>query len=328
MTYQHAARAHTNIALIKYWGKADDDLIIPLTSSLSLTLDALYTDTQVTFSKNLHTDSFYLDDKRQTGDALTKVVKILNLVREQAKLDLSAEVISYNHVPTAAGLASSASGIAALAAASSRAAGLQLSDKDLSRLARRGSGSASRSIYGGLVEWQAGSDDATSYAFPVDKADWGLGMFIIINNRHAKKISSRLGMKRTVDTSVFLNAWVASNQADLLEMKAAISAHDFKRLGELTESSAYKMHATTMGATPPFTYLEANSLKALALVTDIRMQGIPAYATMDAGPNVKVLIQPENKEKVADILIKAFGREQIIYSAVGPGIQDIPLLKE
>ena len=88
------------------------------------------------------------------------------------------------------------------------------------------------------------------------------------------------------------------------------------------------MHATTMGATPPFTYLEANSLKALALVTDIRMQGIPAYATMDAGPNVKVLIQPENKEKVADILIKAFGREQIIYSAVGPGIQDIPLLKE
>lgn len=323
MTSRHAVRAHTNIALVKYWGKENDELIIPLTGSISMTLDALYTETQVTFNENFTEDVFYLDDEKQSGKSLDKVIGIIDLVREQAGIACKAEVISYNHVPTAAGLASSASGIAALAAATSRAAGLDLSDIELSRLARRGSGSASRSIYGGLVEWEKGHDDKTSFAKQIDPADWGLGMFVIVNNRSKKKMSSRQGMKQTVDTSAYINAWIETTTQDIMDMKDAINARDFVAMGEITERSAYKMHATTMGAEPPFTYLEPASLEGLTFVRKLREKGLLAYATMDAGPNVKILVQSKDRQAIEDALIEAFGRDKIIYSEVGSGIQDI-----
>ena len=152
-------RAYTNIAFIKYWGKKNEEFILPQNNSLSLTLDAFYTETKVTFDKNLDNDILILDGEEEGPNALKKAQVILDLVREMAGIKTRARIDSKNFVPTAAGLASSASGLAALAGAASLAAGLDLSETELSRLARRGSGSASRSIYGGFAEWLQGTSD-------------------------------------------------------------------------------------------------------------------------------------------------------------------------
>lgn len=316
-------RAHTNIALIKYWGKKDDSLILPLNSSLSLTLKDLYAETSVQFSPDFTADEFYLDEELQDLPALKKVQVILDLVRQQAGIEDQAKVVSRNFVPTAAGLASSASGMAALAGAASKAAGLDLSHKDLSRLARRGSGSACRSIYGGLVQWQKGSSDEDSYAIPIDPADWGLGMYFILIDTRKKKVSSRAGMKRTVESSPYIDQWAKTTDEDVEKMKAAIQERDFDRMGVLMERSAFKMHATTMGAIEPFTYLAPESLAAIQWVQSLREEGLACYFTMDAGPNVKVLIKEEQKDQIGQRLKDRFGQDKILYSAVGPGLQDI-----
>lgn len=323
MFKKRKVRAHTNIALIKYWGKADEEYIIPLNSSLSLTLNDLYAETSVLFDDDLDQDIFYLDGEKQAGSSLEKVQHILNLVREQAGIEAKAHVDSQNFVPTAAGLASSASGMAALAASASLAAGLDLDKKDLSRLARRGSGSASRSIYGGLVQWQKGSNDADSYAVPIDPADWGLGMYFILINKEQKKVSSRSGMKHTVETSPYIKEWAKAADEDVEKMKEAIAQRDFTQMGLLMERSAAKMHATTLGAAEPFTYLLAESLHAIQFVQDLREKGFDCYFTMDAGPNVKVLIKEEQKDVIGQLLQEEFGSDKILYSGVGPDIQDI-----
>ena len=189
------AKAHTNIALVKYWGKKDQDLIIPQTDSLSMTLNEFYTTTRVVFDPKLSADQIMVNDQPITGKGAERITNFLDLVRQMSDRQDFALVDSHNHVPTAAGLASSASAFAALAGAASKAAGLNLSRRDLSRLARRGSGSATRSIYGGLVEWHRGHDDATSYAEPImEKLDFGLEMLAIMINTGRKKISSRHGM--------------------------------------------------------------------------------------------------------------------------------------
>lgn len=317
-----SAKAHTNIALIKYWGKADEDLIIPMNNSLSLTLDAFYTETSVTFSEELTTDIFYLDDVLQDEAGTTKISRFLDLVRKKADCPLFAEVKSYNHVPTAAGLASSASGLAALAAACNQALQLNLSDKDLSRLARRGSGSACRSIFPGFVEWQKGTSDETSFAEPVPSSGWEdeLAMIFILINDQEKDVSSRDGMRRTVETSAFYPGWLQTTPQDLASAKIAIHAQDFNKLGAITENNALKMHGTTLAAVPPFTYWSPDSLKAMNAVKKIRAAGLACYFTMDAGPNVKVLCQKKDVAKIEAELAKYFEKEQLITAFSGPGI--------
>lgn len=317
-----SAKAHTNIALIKYWGKADEDLIIPMNNSLSLTLDAFYTETTVTFSEELTTDIFYLDDVLQDEAGTTKISRFLDLVRKKADCPLFAEVKSYNHVPTAAGLASSASGLAALAAACNQALQLNLSDKDLSRLARRGSGSACRSIFPGFVEWQKGTSDETSFAEPVPSSGWEdeLAMIFILINDQEKDVSSRDGMRRTVETSAFYPGWLQTTPQDLASAKIAIHAQDFNKLGAITENNALKMHGTTLAAVPPFTYWSPDSLKAMNAVKKIRATGLACYFTMDAGPNVKVLCQKKDVAKIEAELTNYFEKEQLITAFSGPGI--------
>ena len=318
-----SAKAHTNIALIKYWGKADEDLIIPMNNSLSLTLDAFYTETTVTFSEELTADIFYLDDVLQDEAGTTKISRFLDLVRQKADCPLFAEVKSYNHVPTAAGLASSASGLAALAAACNQALQLNLSDKDLSRLARRGSGSACRSIFPGFVEWQKGTSDETSFAEPVPSSGWEdeLAMIFILINDQEKDVSSRDGMRRTVETSAFYPGWLQTTPQDLASAKIAIHAQDFNKLGAITENNALKMHGTTLAAVPPFTYWSPDSLKAMNAVKKIRAAGLACYFTMDAGPNVKVLCQKKDVAKIEAELAKYFEKEQLITAFSGPGIK-------
>ncbi|MBO0437027.1 diphosphomevalonate decarboxylase [Vagococcus fluvialis] len=316
-------RAHTNIALIKYWGKRNDELFLPMNSSLSLTLDAFYTDTEVVLDSDFTSDTFFLNDVKQDEKETEKITKFLNLFRNEVNMKTKACVKSYNHVPTAAGLASSASAFSALAGAMNQASDLNLDPKTLSTYARRGSGSATRSIYGGFVEWYMGEDDLseTSHAIPVDDASWDIGMIVIAVNTGRKKLSSRVGMKQTIATSPFYSSWVETTTSDLTKMKDAIKQKDFITLGEITESNGMKMHATMLGAFPPISYWEPDSVKAIQTVKEIRGMGIPCYVTMDAGPNVKVLCKASDMAKIEELLLKEFKREQIIPTTVGEGIK-------
>lgn len=314
-------RAHTNIAFIKYWGKEDETLILPKNNSLSLTLDAFYTDTQVCFDKKLNKDILFIDGEEQDKKALKKAQVILDLVRKEAGIHEFARIDSKNHVPTAAGLASSASGLAALAGAASLAAGLNLTKEELSRLARRGSGSASRSIYGGFAEWQKGSSDIDSFAIPIDEADWDIGMIFIIVDDGRKEVSSTEGMRRVVETSPYYDGWVSSTKEDLIDMKSAIKKQDIVKVGEIAERSALKMHALNLSANPPFNYWSPESIEAMRMVSELRKQGYPVYLTMDAGPNVKLICKASQMEELTEKLLQTFHKEQLVMAKPGPGIQ-------
>lgn len=312
------ARAYTNIALIKYWGKRDEEYNLPMNSSLSLTLDALYTETEVSFDPSLEEDVFYLNGQIQGREERDKVTKFLDLFRMEVKIETKARIVSLNRVPTAAGLASSASGFAALALAANEATGLKLGPRELSSYARQGSGSASRSLYGGFVEWQKGESKDDSYAVKVDEADWDIGMIIVLVNSGRKKISSRKAMKLTVETSPFYEAWTRQAEEDIKEAKEAIKAKDFERLGLVSERNALMMHATMLGARPPISYWEGASLEVMDLVRDLRSQGIQCYFTMDAGPNVKILARLSEAEKIKEKLREVFEEDRIIISGPGP----------
>ncbi|KRL00066.1 diphosphomevalonate decarboxylase [Liquorilactobacillus capillatus] len=313
------ARAHTNIALIKYWGKKNQDLILPMNNSLSLTLDHFYTDTEVSFDQTLKQDSFYLNHEKQDT---AKITRFMDLVRAKAHLNSFARINSINHVPTMAGLASSASAYAALALAASKAAGLELSRPDLSRLARRGSGSASRSIYGGFVEWQQGHDDQSSYAIPIEEdLNWDLCMIVVVIDKAKKKISSRVGMQLVIETSPFYPAWIKQAEQDLSAIKKAIKERDFKKMGTIAEENAMKMHALNMSASPHFSYFEPASIEAMQLVELLRSEGIYCYYTLDAGPNVKILCSDKDSSRILTRLRTRFAKNQLLLAHSGPGVR-------
>ncbi|MDO4670528.1 MAG: diphosphomevalonate decarboxylase [Aerococcus sp.] len=313
-------RAHNNIALIKYWGKRDEALILPMNSNLSLTLDEFYTDTTITFSRSLAEDSLILNDKPVST---AKMTPFLDLFRTVAKTNLKAQVISVNHVPTGAGLASSASAFAAAAAAASDALHLNFSLPLLSRYARRGSGSACRSVYGGFVEWQKGTDDETSYAVPFDDANWDIAMVTVMINTQPKKISSRAGMRHTVETSAYYAQWVDSAEDDLTLIKPAIKAHDFDTVGKIAERNAFRMHATTLASDPPFWYLEPETLHAIQVIHALRDEGFSVYITMDAGPNVKVLCRKSESHQIKERLQQQLNNTEILIATPGPGVQRV-----
>ncbi len=312
------ARAHTNIALIKYWGKADESLIIPMNNSLSVTLDKFYTETKVTFSPEYTKDILVLNGEEVNEEQSKKIYQFMNLVRERSHTSHYAYIESVNYVPTAAGLASSASAFAALAGACNEALNLNMSEKDLSRLARRGSGSASRSIFGGFAEWEKGHDDETSYAHAIDTQGWeeDLSMVFVVINNQSKKVSSRSGMSHTRDTSRFYQYWLDHVDEDIASVKEAIRNKDFKHLGEVIEENGLRMHATNLGAQPPFTYLVPESYEVMDIVHQCRKAGYPCYFTMDAGPNVKILVEKKNQQFIIDALLKSFNKEQVIASDI------------
>lgn len=317
------AKANTNIALIKYWGKRNEELFLPMNSSLSITLDHFYTVTTVEFSPEFDKDTFLLNNVRADHKASLKISKFLDKIRNMANVKLHAMVSSENKVPTAAGFASSASGFAALAAASSKALGLNLDRKQLSVLARQGSGSACRSIYGGYVEWQKGIGDAgeDSYASQVLPANaWNISILSVLVNSEEKKVSSRDGMKQTVLTSPFYQGWLDTVENDLIIAKEAIIDKNFYSLGEITETNALKMHATMLGSDPPIIYWQSGTLAVMQCIQELRRSGVPAYFTIDAGPNVKVLCPPEHEQIVYEALLKLSEVKEIFICHPGGGI--------
>ncbi|SER53647.1 diphosphomevalonate decarboxylase [Propionibacterium cyclohexanicum] len=310
------AVAHANIALIKYWGKADETLVLPRTSSLSLTLDGLATTTTVTFT-GARSDSLSLDGEEQSGEALRRVSRFLDIVRGLAGIEQHAQVDSRNDGPTAAGLASSASGFAALALAASAAAGLELSSRELSRLARRGSGSACRSIFGGLVVWRAGHDDLSSFAEPLD-CPIPLAVLVAQVNAGRKAISSREAMRRTVASSPLYEAWVQRSAVDLEDALSALRAGDLGAAGTIFEGNALGMHATMISARPAIVYWEPDTVRVLDAVHRARDAGLPVWATMDAGPNVKVVTSAELATEAAAWLSTRLENIPVSVNCCGP----------
>jgi diphosphomevalonate decarboxylase len=316
MTLRSAsAVACSNIALAKYWGKVDAAQNLPAVPSLSLTLDSLRTRTRVRFDSALSSDELWLDGRATVGRPLERVGRLLSEVRALASLDIPARVDSVNAFPTAAGLASSASGFAALTLAAAQASGLVLDVGSLSALARRASASAARSIFGGLAALEAG---ATS-AFPLPATDWPLRMLIAVVTRQAKQTASTQGMLHTQSTSPYYEAWVKSAPRLYAEIRDAISRRDFGKLGTFTERSALMMHATMMAADPALIYFKAATLEVIECVQQLRRGGTEAYFTVDAGPNVKVLVLEEAQARVSAALASVPGVEHVIESGPGPG---------
>ncbi|WP_198417158.1 diphosphomevalonate decarboxylase [Cryobacterium sinapicolor] len=318
------ARAHSNIALVKYWGKRDATLNTPAVGSISVTLDALYTDTRVTFAPDLAVDEFWLAGCR--SDA-TRITHVLDLVRGYAAsmglptAGLNAVVSSTNNFPTGAGLASSASGFAALALAASGAAGLALPARELSILARHGSGSAARSIFGGFAEMHAGTaaDGSDAYAEELlDRADWPLAVVVAITEHGEKSINSTIGMNESKASSPFYQAWLDSADGDLAEMRGAIHDRDFTRLGELSEYNCLKLHALMLTTRPALIYWNAATVAAMHAVQGLRAAGVSAYFTIDAGPQVKVLCRPGDAAAVQHAMALVPGVHEARISALGP----------
>lgn len=316
------ASANVNVALVKYWGKRDPELNLPATGSISLTLDGLAVEAQVGFGDG-ESDRIEIDGEVGTGEADARVRRFLDVVRAQAGRRERARVRTRSTVPKGVGLASSAAAFAALAAAASRAAGLDLDDRALSALARRGSGSAARSIFGGFVEWRVGerADGSDSVGEPLlDAAAWDLRMVVAITSHAPKAVSSREGMRRA-QASPLYPAWVAGAEADLAEARAAIAARDLDALGALAEHSALKMHAIGLGARPPLLYWRGATVDCVQRVWALRADGVPAYVTIDAGPQVKVLTAPAHAAAVEAALSALPGVERVQVCAPGGGAE-------
>lgn len=311
------AQANPNIAFIKYWGNRDNVLRLPMNGSISMNLDGLYTRTSVSFQPSLPFDELIINGHEVTGPGLDRVSYILDIVRGLANVHDRAEVMTENNFPSGAGIASSAAAFAALALAGSKAAGLDLSEKDLSRLARRGSGSASRSIPGGFVEWQAGESEEDSFAFSIAKPDhWKLVDCVAIVSAAHKKTGSTEGHS-IAPTSPLQNARVADAPRRLAICRNAILNCDFDTLASIVELDSDMMHSVMMTSTPALHYWKPASMEVMNQVRSWRAEGIPACYTVDAGPNVHVIC-PETEAHIVEKRLREIpGVENVLVARAG-----------
>lgn len=311
-----AAISHPNIAFIKYWGNRNHELRLPVNGSISMNLDGLFTRTTVSFT-SAKTDSLTINSNKITGKGLERVSHILDLVREKAGIKDRAEVSSANNFPAGAGIASSAAAFAALALAASKAAGLNLTEPELSILARRGSGSASRSIPGGFVEWGMGAAESDSYAFSIAPPDhWDLVDCIAIVSAEHKKTGSTEG-HAIAGTSPLQNARVADANRRLDICRKAILEKDFDTFANIIEHDSDMMHAVMMTSTPPLMYWQAATVNIFHHVREWRASGIQAAYTVDAGANVHVICTSRHAQAVRAELEKLPGVGRVLQAGVG-----------
>ncbi|MCI0519075.1 MAG: diphosphomevalonate decarboxylase [Chloroflexi bacterium] len=311
------AVACANIAFIKYWGDRDALLRLPATGSISMNLEGLTTCTQVRFDPSLAQDELTLNGKRLGGAVLSRVSDFLDLARGMADWSARAEVISSNNFPTGAGIASSAAAFAALSLAASAAAGLSLDEPSLSRLARRGSGSACRSIPGGFVEWQAGVGDEDSFAFSLAPAEhWHLVDCIAVVSQAHKPTGSTQG-HALAKTSPLHRARLRKVPSLLKRCRKAILERDFATLAAVTELDCHLMHAVMMTSTPPLVYWQAASLGVMHAVRTWRQAGLAVLYTLDAGPNVHVICMTEAADEAGARLARLPGVLHVLRAGVG-----------
>lgn len=298
-----AARAYApaNIALVKYWGKRDEALNLPVTGSLSISLGPLGSHVELARGRESH-DDVWLNGKKLPGGSpfASRAAAFLDLFRPAR--DFTFELKARNTVPTAAGFASSASGFAALAKAADGLFGWGLETKELSILARLGSGSAARSLADGFVEWHAGTaaDGMDSFAERLE-AEWPqLRVGAVVLCAEEKPVGSRAGMKRSVETCEFYREWPRRVARDLAALKAAIAERDFEVLGTVAEDNALAMHALMLATRPPILYALPETVAAIRKIWAAREAGLPLWFTMDAGPNVKLLFEAKDEAHVRE----------------------------
>ncbi len=302
------AIANANIALIKYWGNRDEKLRLPANPSLSMNLAGLGTETTVEFNDGWDHDELFIGGEPQSGPARERVVAQLDVVRARAGLALRARVSSRNNFPSGTGIASSASAFAALTLAAAEAAGLKLSEPELSALARLGSGSAARSIPGGFVEWVMGEDGQpdTSCAYTIAPPEhWDLTDVIAVVSQNQKSVGSTSG-HALARTSPLQAARVATASDRLASCREALLGKDFPRLADIVEADSNLMHAVMITSSPPLLYWEPITIAIMKSVRRWRSEGLPVCFTIDAGPNVHCLcpadVAPEVHRRLHDNL--------------------------
>ena len=317
------ALAQTNIALVKYWGKGDAANNVPATASLSLTLAELGTRTTVEWTGAIAEDEVMLGGRALAGRPRERVVRFLDFLRARLGIPWRARVTSTNTVPTGAGLASSASGFAALAFAATRAAGVVLGEAALSALARRGSASAARSIFGGFATLEPGlrpdGEDTVARPLSLPAGAPDVRLVVAVCGEGEKALSSTEGMNRTAATSPFYRGWLEAHAADYRAVTEALAARDLAAAGPVIERNALRMHAAALGADPPILYWRPATVAALEAVWALRAGGVLAFATIDAGPHVKVLCTPAHADEVAAALGRAPGVLRTHVCSPGPG---------
>lgn len=284
------AIAPSNIAFTKYWGKKDEVLRLPENGSISMCLSNLLTTTTVEFQKNLKEDQILINGED------TRVSKYLDIIRQMAGIKTFAKVVSNNNFPTATGLSSSASGFAALSLAASKAAGLNLSEKELSILARQGSGSACRSIPSGFVEWLDGDTSETSYSVQIFPPNyWDITDVVAIVSQGKKDVPTTVG-HQAAKSSPFMTARKSHMKQKNKLVKQLIKARDFKKFGELVESEALELHAIMITQTPPLIYWQPNTILMMKMVQKWRAEGLPVFFTINTGQDVHILVEQKNVE--------------------------------
>ncbi len=313
---QATAIAHPNIAFIKYWGNQDNDLRLPANPSLSMNLGNLHTITTVTFDDSLVGDELSINHQPATGSALERVTTSLDLIRAKVDIKSAARIKSESNFPVGAGIASSAAAFAALSVAGAAAAGLPPNEAALSRLARRGSGSASRSVPSGYCQWLPGTDEtsvATSIAPP---EYWDLQDLVVVVSQEHKAVGST-GGHALADTSSLQAARVAGAEARLQACQAALLARDLSVMGPLIEEDTILMHSVMMSCQPPLYYWNAATMAIIQATQQWRAGGLEVYFTIDAGPNVHLICEAALVEAVETAVRKIPGVKDVLSS--GPG---------
>ncbi|OGE19796.1 diphosphomevalonate decarboxylase [Candidatus Daviesbacteria bacterium RIFCSPHIGHO2_01_FULL_41_23] len=316
------AIAPSNIAFTKYWGRKDETLRLPENGSISMCLSNLLTTTTVEFSPSYTKDEITINggpaDAGEEGEA-ERIIKHLDRVRKLANTSDRARVVSNNNFPSGTGLSSSASGFAALTLAATKAAGLDLNEKDLSILARQGSGSACRSIPSGFVEWLDGDTSETSFATQIFPANhWAIADVVAVVNEGKKEVPTSKGMQST-RSSPFLGVRLGRMKEKNEQVKKLITEKNFKELGELVEQEALELHTIMLTQTPPLIYWTPGTLRIMKLTGHWRAEGIPVYFTINTGQDVHLICEAENVDKVQAKLKELEEVKDIIVNTPGEG---------
>jgi len=317
MPNRATAIAGANIAFIKYWGRASTNPLVPLNSSISMTLDAAHTITTVTFDDAYAADALILNDAPANPEAALRATRHLDRLRARAGTAARARVISRNSFPAASGIASSASGFAALTVAAAAALGLDLTPAQMAALAREESGSACRSLLGGYVEWNAHAPDDACVRQLAPPDHWDLADIVAIVSEAAKPVSSLDG-HALAHTSPLLSARLAALDAALAQTRDAIARRDLAALGDVAEADALSLHAIALTSRPPILYWQPATLTILHAVHGWRREGLPAYFTIDAGPNVHILTTRPHADQVAARARALDGVRDVLLCGPGP----------
>lgn len=309
------AQAQPNIALIKYWGKRDIDKNLPAVGSLSVTLDSLWTRMSVEFSEELAADELVVNEE-ESADMLPRISECLDLVAGGTRP--RARVTSECNFPIAAGLASSASAFAALVVAASKAAGLERDTLSLARMAGAVSGSAARSLFGGIVELRAG-DQAIDVETIADADAWPLNIVIAVTEAGKKPVSSGEAMNRSASSSPFYSSWIARQARDLATAREAVLNRDFAQLAAVSEHNCLKMHSIMWTSRPPIVYWNSATLSCMETIRQLQSEGHAVFFTVDAGPQLKAICLPDEVSEVRSALSACRGVERTMVSGLGAG---------